>query len=299
VKLLLLRIVVVTLAVAFTGAVASAQDSAAGGAPSAAAAETEPSAARADELDPATLFRTATEALTADRPVEAIAKLEALGDRGVVDPVVSYDRGLAYAARVRAGAGVEQAGDLGRAAHGFEEARELSRDAALVADATTALAAVRAEVARRRSRAGDPIEIESGVSLGRSIVKLLPENAWAALAAICSAALAAGIYVRVRARLKRVKVAGTTTCAVAGGLLLLTAFVVHSARDMRLHVREAIVVAPSTRLLDDRRVAFVAAAPLPEGARVQLLDDGADFARVKAGHLVGWLPSGTLLPMAK
>ena len=44
----------------------------------------------------------------------------------VVDAAASYDRGLAYAMRVRIGA--EVPGDLGRAAQGFEEARELSRE---------------------------------------------------------------------------------------------------------------------------------------------------------------------------
>jgi hypothetical protein len=250
-----------------------------------------------EDTDPKALFRAATDALAGERPAEAIAKLEALGDRGIVDPVVSYDRGLAYAGRVRAGA--EQPGDLGRAAHGFEEARELSHDGALVADATTALAAVRAEVAKRRSRSGDPIELEHGVSLGRSIVKLLPENAWAVLAALCSVALAVGIVLRARAQVKRLKVAGTTTCAIAGGLLLLIAFVLQTARDVRLHVREAVVIAPSTRLLDDKHVALLAVAPLPEGARVQLLDDGTDFAHVVAGRAAGWLPSSAVLPMAR
>ena len=250
-----------------------------------------------EDTDPKALFQGATDALAGDRPALAIAKLEALGDRGVIDPVVSYDRGLAYAGRVRAGA--EQPGDLGRAAHGFEEARELSHDSALIADATTALASVRAEVAKRRSRAGDAIELESGVSLGRSIVKLLPENVWAILAAFCSLALTVGIVLRARAQAHRLKVAGTTTCAIAGGLLFTLALVVQSARDIRLHVREAVVIAPATRLLDDKHVALLSVAALPEGARVQLLDEGSDFAHVVAGHATGWLPSGAVLPMAK
>jgi hypothetical protein len=251
----------------------------------------------AEDTDPKALFRAATDALAADRPAEGIAKVEALGDRGVIDPVVSYDRGLAYAGRVRAGA--EQPGDLGRAAHGFEEARELSHDSALDADATAALAAVRAEVAKRRSRSGDPIELEHGVSLGRSIVKLLPENVWAILAAVCSLALCAGIVLRARAQVKRLAVAGTTTCAVAGGLLLVTSMLLQNARNLRLHVREAVVIAPSTRLLDDKHVALLSVPALPEGERVELLDERADFAHVVAGRAVGWLPSGAVLPMAK
>ncbi len=250
-----------------------------------------------EETDPASLFRAATDALAGDRPVEAIAKLEALGDRGVIDAVVSYDRGLAYAGRVRAGA--EQPGDLGRAAHGFEEARELSHDAALIDDATTALAAVRAEVAHRRSRSGDPIELESGLSLGRSIVKLLPENVWAILAALSSLALAVGIVLRAKATVRRLKVAGTTTAVVAAGLLVVFALVLVSARDVRLRVREAVVIAPTTRLLDDKHVAMLSVAPLPEAARVELLDEGSDFAHVLAGRAVGWLPSSAVLPMAK
>jgi hypothetical protein len=250
-----------------------------------------------EDTNPAALFRAATDALGGDRPVEAIAKLEALGDRGVIDPVVSYDRGLAYAGRVRAGA--EQPGDLGRAAHGFEEARELSHDSALVDDATKALADVRAEVAHRRSRSGDPIELESGLSLGRSIVKLLPENVWALLAALSSLALSVGIVLRAKARVRRLKVAGTTTSAVAAGLLVLFSLILAEARNVRLRVHEAVVIAPSTRLLDDKHVAMPSVAALPEGARVELLDESSEFAHVQAGRSRGFLPSSALLPLAK
>jgi hypothetical protein len=273
-------------ALAIAGALASAERDA--------RAQTEPPK---EETDPGALFRTATEALASDRPGDAIARFEALGDRGVIDAVVSYDRGLAYAARVRAGS--EQPGDLGRAVHGFEEARALSEDRALVADASSALTAVRAEIARRKSRGGDPIELDTGVALGRSIVELMPENVWAALAALCSLALSIGIVVRARAEVRRAKVAGTTTASVAGGLLLLTSLILHSARDARLHLREAIVIAPTVRLLDDKRVAMTEVAPIPEGARVQLLDEGGDFARVTVGRVSGVLPSSALVPLAK
>ncbi|HSO36258.1 MAG TPA: hypothetical protein VLT33_27210 [Labilithrix sp.] len=260
-----------------------------------AASSTEAATDAQGEID--TMFREGTDALAGGRAAEAIANLEALGDRGVVDPVVSFDRGLAYAARVRAG--LEQPGDLGRAAHGFEEARELSRDAALVADANAALAAVRAEVAKRRSRAGDAIEVESGVSLGRSIVKLLPENVWAILAALAALALSVGVVLRARAQRPRLKVTGTTTAAIAGGLLVACSLVLHSARDIRRHARDAVVVAPSARLLDAQHVAIASMAALPEAARIQLLDETGDFAHVIAGRTEGWLPSSSVLPMAK
>src|SRR5689334_11264504 len=68
--------------------------------------------ATVEDQDPATIFREANDALAGERPSDAITKLESLGDKGVVDAVASFDRGLAYARRVRAGATVEQPGDL-------------------------------------------------------------------------------------------------------------------------------------------------------------------------------------------
>lgn len=249
------------------------------------------------EEDPATLFRGANEALAAGRPGEAIAKLEALADRGVIDAVISFDRGLAYAARVRAGA--EQPGDLGRAAHGFEETRELTRDPGLAADATSALVTVRAEIARRRARAGDPVEIDSGVSLGRSIVDLLPENAWAAIAALTAFVLSIALLVRWRASLPRVKVAATTAGAIAGALLAMSSMLAWAARDQRLHLREAIVITPSARLLDSRHLAMDGVAPLPEGVRARILEESGGFSRVAIGNVHGFLPSSAILPLAK
>jgi hypothetical protein len=258
-------------------------------------------AARADEadeqLDPAALFRGATEAMAAGKPNEAIAKLEALGDRGVVDAVVSYDRGLAYALRVRAGS--EQPGDLGRAAHGFEETRELTSDKHLATDAANALSAVRSEIARRRSRAGEPVEIEHGFSLGRSIVELMPENAWAIVAAVMGFGLAAAIVARRLLRKGRGRVAATTSAAITGGLHVATAVLAWAARDARLHLREGVVIAPNARLLDDRHLVIDSVAPVPEGARTRILEESGGFSRVTLGGTDGYLPSSAVLPLAK
>ena len=254
--------------------------------------------ARADEdapqeqMDPAALFRGAEEALAADRPGEAIAKLEALADRGIVDAVASFDRGLAYAARVRAGA--EQPGDLGRAAHGFEETRELTRDPSLAADATSALTIVRSEVARRRSQAGDPVEIEHGFSLGRSIV-----DVWAVIASVMALALSAAIVLRQRLTLPRAKVAATTSGAIAGSLLLITSVLAWAARDARLHLREGVVIAPNARLLDGRHLAMDGVAPVPEGVRARIVEESGGFSRVVVGGADGYLPSSAVLPIAK
>jgi hypothetical protein len=252
--------------------------------------------ARADE-DPLALFEQAHASLEAGRPTEAIAELEALGDRGIVDPVISFDRGLAYASRVHAGA--EKPGDLGRAAHGFEEARELSDDPRLLEDAVRALASVRAEVARRRAHAGEPVEIDIGDSLGRSIVRLLPENVWATLAAVFAAFASVAILARARASAARAKVAAATTLGIAGALLVATTGLAYAARDARLHVHEAVIVAPAARLLDERHLALSGLPPLPEGSRVRLVHESAGFSRVVLGGAEGFLASSALLPIAK
>src|SRR5689334_20845652 len=82
--------------------------------------------ARADDepQNPDRLFERAVTLLEQGAPGEAIPLFEALADLDLRDPVVSLDRGIAYAKRVQIGA--EVSGDLGRAAHAFEEARELS-----------------------------------------------------------------------------------------------------------------------------------------------------------------------------
>ena len=251
----------------------------------------------AEPEDPMSLFRSASESLAGGRPKDAIAKLEAMGDRGVVDAVVSFDRGLAYAARVRAGS--EQAGDLGRAAHGFEETRELSRDPRLLAQAADALAVVRSEVARRRSRAGDPVEIEHGFSLGRAIVDLLPENVWASIAALSALVLSIAIVLWRGLSAGRARVAATTAGAIAGGLLLATSVLSWAARDARLHLRDGVVISPNARLLDAKHLAIDGVAPLAEGMRVRVLDESAGFSRVGLGHVEGFVPSSAVLLLAK
>ena len=87
--------------------------------------------------------------------------------------------------------------------------------------------------------------------------------------------------------------------AVSGGLLVLTALVLSMARDVRLHVREAVIITPSTRLLDEKHIAMMSVGPLAEAGRVELLDEGADFAHILAGRAVGWVPSSAVLPIAK
>ena len=254
--------------------------------------------ARADDApNDDALVTGALAALQDGRTNDAIAALESLGDRGVVDPVVSFDRGLAYALRVRAGA--EQPGDLGRAAHGFEETRELAQDDGLARDASIALSIVRAEVARRRSQAGEPVEVDPGVPLRRAITNLASDDAWA-LAALASAIiLGAALFVRWLSAARRVRIAAAIALSGSAPALVAFALLALFARDDRLHLREGVIVAASARLSDERHIVLANASALPEAARVTLAATSPGWAEVHWGKWSGWVPSQTIRPIAK
>lgn len=243
------------------------------------------------------LFAGALAALKDGRTNDAIADLESLGDRGVVDPVVSFDRGLAYALRVRAGA--EQPGDLGRAAHGFEETRELALDDTLTRDAVSALSTVRAEVARRRSQAGEPVEVDPGVPLRRAVTSLASDDAWALAALVAGIVLGGALFVRGLSTARRVRIAAAIALAGSGPALVAFALLALFARDDRLHLREGVIVAASARLSDERHIVLPNASPLPEAARVTLGATSPGWAEVRWGKQSGWVPSQTVRPIAK
>jgi len=243
------------------------------------------------------LFAGAVRALYDGRAGEAIDGLEALADRGVVDPAASFDRGLAYAMRVRIGA--EAPGDLGRAVHGFEEARDLARDPRLAEQASLALGVVRSEVARRRARAGDPTEVDPARSLGRAVAGLLPEDTWAVLASVASAAWTLGMFVRWLARARRVRVAGGIAAGVATPVLAVAVVMALAARHDRASLREAIVVAPGARPSDERGITVQGAPPLPEGARVEVVEVRGPSSRVRFGRVDAWVANGALREIAR
>jgi hypothetical protein len=243
------------------------------------------------------LFADGVRALQDERPNDAVASFEALADRGVVDPVVSYDRGLAYALRVHAGA--EQPGDLGRAAHGFEEARGLSVDARLSSDAEVALTAIRGEVGRRKAREGVTIDVEQHPTPWRTLTRLLGENAWSTLAICASLVLGVALFLRWLATASRARAGSTIAIAVSAPLLVVAAALARTARHDRLYLREAIIVAPAARPSDAHGITLPQAQPLPEAARVQVLEQNAGWTEIRWGALDAWLPSSTLRPLAK
>jgi hypothetical protein len=251
--------------------------------------------ATGDDSD--TLFAAGAQGLQDGRVGDAIDAFEAYADRGIVDPAASYDRGLAYAERVRIGA--EKPGDLGRAAQGFEEARDLSRDPKLVADAERGLVAVRGEVARRRLRAAQPVEVDPGRSLSRTLAGLLAEDTWAALTLLASAGLGVGLFVRWLGRHPRVRVAGGVLAGVAAPGLAVGLAMALAARHDRLSLVEAVVVSPTARPVDERGVALPGTSSMPEGARVEIVHEEGALTRVRFGALDAWLPAATLRTLAK
>ena len=243
------------------------------------------------------LFASATKALHEGRAGDAIGAFETLADDGVVDAAASYNRGLAYATRVHIGA--EVPGDLGRAAQGFEEAHDLSRDPALTEDAARALGVVRGEIARRRLRAGEPVEVDPGRSLGRTLAGLLPEGSWSVMAMALSIALAAGLFARVWGRRPRPRIAGGVVASVAAPALALAVGMTLAARHDRWSLREAVVVAPGAKPTDLRGLVVPGATPLPEGARVEIVESHGASTRVRFGAIDAWVSSSTLRELAR
>lgn len=240
------------------------------------------------DVDPA--FAQAVRALAEERTDDAIAQFEALADRGVLDAAASFDRGLAYAHRIREGR--DEPGDLGRAAHGFEEARALTEDPALAADATRALTAVRGEVARRRARAGDADDVDEGTSLAGAVADVLPEDGWALLAFAGGLALVGAAAARVASNAsQRRRRAAEALVALFGTLALAVGAALGAvAREERTTTRPAIVVAPQASLADDRFVSLPGRRALAEGARVRVLEERDTHVRVRLLDAEGWLP---------
>lgn len=256
----------------------------------------------ADEAAPsdtpeATLARAET-FLAEKKPTEAIAELESLADRGYVDAAISFDRGLAYALRVRLGPETE--GDLGRAVHGFEEARGLSHDDRTKAEAQAAITALRSEVAKRRSRAGEPADVEEGLSLGRSVTHLLAESTWFASAVAFSMLFTVALVLRRRARARGESgQAGVALGLAALPLCLLATTFALSARAERRELREGIVIDGTVRPFDDKHIVVNGARTLPEGAKVRLFESDEGYVRFRRGPTEGFLPKRAVAELAR
>jgi tetratricopeptide (TPR) repeat protein len=233
------------------------------------------------------IFEKGSDALILGQYEEAIAQFELYADGQPIHPDASYNRGLAYLARVRAGA--ERAGDLGRASAAFEEAL-LMRPGDQ--DTAHARALVHGEVARRRSRRGKDVLI-ARPSLDREVMNLLSERSWAILAILASFFASLGWLLRLLRKRGAWQLAGVILVPlglIAAVVLTPTYF---GARTLRLERRPGVLVVPEAHLTDRDGVAQ-SGDPLPEGAFLELGDRQGRLLHVRYGSVEGWIPSSTV-----
>jgi hypothetical protein len=241
-------------------------------------------------------YAAALAALAKGADNEAIDRLELLADQGLVHPDASLARAAAYLARVEGPSA--RPGDLGRAAAALSEALLLRPGDE---QAERALETVQAEIARRQTRQGENVVVRP--RLGRAMAALLPEQAWAVLAALGSLVLAAGIALRRLARGSLPRLSGAVAIGLGATLGAAFGAGAYAAYRDRITSRPGVIVVPSTRLTDEagrplpsKRGADT--TTVPEGATVYVRDrEGvgrsavADNGRyqVEWGNTDGWL----------
>jgi hypothetical protein len=240
------------------------------------------------------LFRQGVGALQSGAHDDAIAHFELLSDRGFVHPDASFNRAAAYVQRASSKAA--RPGDLGRAAAALSETL-LLRPSDEAAEA--ALERVRSEIARRRAREGaSALMLQQRLS--RAVVELLPENVWALSAAAGAFFLTVGLAVLRVARRPQVRLAALTTASFAALVLCTAGALTALARHYRHALTPAVVVAPEARLLDERgapvtsKQGTAGVVGLPEGARVDILEQRGSLVRVAWGTVEGFVTHGQL-----
>ena len=241
-----------------------------------------PAIARAEGESHEQLFEKGAQALARGEYGAAIDTFELLADQGFVHPDASYDRGLAYVMRYRAGAG--RPGDLGRAAAAFEEAL-LTRPGD--DDADVALDLVRAEVTRKRARrTKDATSVRP--TLDRMVVRLASEEAWGFAAFASSIALAIGMVLRRREG--RAHIAGSILVPSALVLLVVLVPLTWGARHLRLTTRSGVVVTSEVRMVNAEGRAL-GGDPVPEAASVEVGERRGGLVHVRWGASEGWVPA--------
>lgn len=237
------------------------------------------------------LFARGNDALVQGKPNDAIAAFEALADRGITDASLSFNRGLSYATRVRINAG--QPGDVGRAIHGFEEARSLSRDRELVRAAESALLLLRGEVARKQVSRGASMEVDRPAPLGRTLSSALAERTWNFICILSSIFFAVAIVAR-----HRLGERGRLGAVIAGSLLVpcwgYTCTMSELAARNRTSRKEAVVIVENLRLAAEQGEPLTSGEGLPEGARVEVTSTRDGWSFVEWGRSKGSVPIGAL-----
>jgi tetratricopeptide (TPR) repeat protein len=233
----------------------------------------------------AALFAEGQKALAAGRVREAIDTYEILADHGFVHPDASYNRGMAYVARVRAHE--EKPGDLGRAAAAFEEC--LVRRPG-DAEAERALEAVRNEVAKRLPVTPDgkgPL-IDQGVGPRDAIAGLLPERVWSILALVSSLVLSLALFARLRFEAARPRLIASALAILGLSVLLVAGPFAFVRRLLRRTTASAVVVTKEAHWLSEAGTALTD-PPVPEAAKVEILEQQGVLVRARWGKTEGLL----------
>lgn len=245
---------------------------------------------------PEQAYAAALGALAKGADNEAIDRLELLADQGVSHPDASLARAAAYLARAE-GSG-SRPGDLGRAAAALSETLLLRPGDA---QAERALEAVQAEIARRQTRQGENVVVRP--RLGRAIVALLPEQAWAVLAALGSLVLAAGLALRRLATAALPRLSGAVAIGLGATMAAVFGSGAYAAHHYRTTSQPAVIVVPSTRLTDDKGRPLPSkrgadTTTVPEGGTVYVRERTEGRFRVEWGSSDGWLAAGDLRLLA-
>jgi hypothetical protein len=254
-------------------------------------------AAAAEEQSPAAAYGEALADLKRGADNAAIDRLELLADRGFNHPDASLLRAAAYLSRAEGAAA--RPGDLGRAAAALSEVLVLRPDDE---QAQRALESVQAEIARRRAKRGASVTVRP--RLARAVVALLPEQAWAAVAALGSLALALGLVVRRLSTRDLWRLSGVVAASVGAVVVCLFGALTYAAMHLRTSSRPAVVVVPEARLLDEQGRALPAqrgedSSSVPEGATVYVHETRAGRHRIEWGSLEAWLEAGSVRLLAQ
>ena len=244
--------------------------------------------ARAEDAPatPEAIFQSGAEALKKGEHGKAIDAFEALADRGFQNPDASYDRGIAYVLRVRAGA--DRPGDLGRAAAAFEETLLLRPDDH---EADVALDRVRAELTRRRARKSRS-SMDARPTLDRLVVGLASEQTWGLAAFFASLLFAVGLVLR-RQPTGRAHVAGSVLAPTALVALLALVPLTLGARHLRRTARPGVIVVDEVYLTDEDGKSR-GGDPIPEAAAVEASERRGGLVQVRWGAFSGWIPLGSV-----
>jgi hypothetical protein len=203
------------------------------------------------------------EALKADKPSQAIVLLETLADRGIVHPDLSYNRGLAYAARAKTSQA--QTGDWGQAAAGLAEALSLSPK-----DEETSEALRNVQLLVAQKRAGDKSSSESE-SLGL-IEKALHSLSmfWLfSLGATGSLAICAGIWLRLQKNPGR-RLTGEITLGLGLLTLLSTSLLSLARTSLFAESKRGVTIVEHAQLVGSDGRTRKGTLPLREGTIVHI-----------------------------